>query len=303
MNRTNSFRLWHPDPVPKLGPIGLARVRERDYHDSDERAAFPRRRSLKVFLLKLDDLRHTFYSEGPVKLADDVHPKGWLESTLGRLQGRFARSKGWFARSAKRIRKVLERFVGRDEPLLRGLRNTDSIVIHHPASWAQDQARSAWMAFLHTRKRHHALWLLLNAVVARALVLLAVLPGPNLVGYWFAYRVACHGLALLGIRKALGGHFSLWFHSEHALNDPLEHARPDQVANLAAHCGLKGLDVFLLDALPPRTVEPKPDFPDDPASSLHERDDSAQVRPDADSSASRPNGRPGAGREVGPCGS
>ncbi|MEJ7711591.1 MAG: hypothetical protein WKF84_17425 [Pyrinomonadaceae bacterium] len=36
-------------------------------------------------------------------------------------------------------------------------------------------------------------------------LVLAPVPGPNVIGYWFWYRAICHALALMGIRRATCG--------------------------------------------------------------------------------------------------
>lgn len=261
---------------------------------------------MKVFLLKLDGHRHAFYSEGPREVATEPEASGstrWSDRIVSRWRHRLDHSDGWVARSARRVWKELQRFVGRDEPLLRGLRKTDSIVIHHPASWTRDEALAAWVAYVKARRTHHALWLLINAVIAPLTIVLAVLPGPNLVGYWFVYRLACHALAFLGIRKALNGRVSIWFSPEPGLDEPVQHASPDHLAQLATDCGLQGLDVFLLDGLPNLAWKTDPDFEPDPARPLHDTDDRGQPRPGPTPTASRPDRSPGLGREVDRCGS
>lgn len=259
---------------------------------------------MKIFLLKIDDRRHTFYSEGPEEVSDrseEGAPRGWVERKGRQWRDWLEHSDSRTARWARRVRGFLERFVGRDEPLLRGLRKTESVMIHHPESWTRDQAREAWVAYIQKRRRHHGLWLALDALMGVPSILLAALPGPNVVGYWFAYRVACHALALLGIRKVLGGRFSVWFCPEPVLDDPLDRASPENLARLAADRGLKGLDVFLLEGWPRQTVEPDRRFPKDSASAL-QGDGAGQAPEGSDLAASGPDGSPGAGREVGRCG-
>src|SRR5690606_12716087 len=68
----------------------------------------------------------------------------------------------------------------------------------------------------------------------------------NFLGYWFVYRAACHALALIGIRKARTRGLQATLIPNGLLNVRLEEAGARQVADLAAQCGLRGLDVFLV---------------------------------------------------------
>ena len=64
-----------------------------------------------------------------------------------------------------------------------------------------ETAERDWDAFLTSSRRRHWPWFVVNAVVSPLTVLLAPLPGPNLIGYWIAYRAVHHLLILIGIRK------------------------------------------------------------------------------------------------------
>jgi len=41
-----------------------------------------------------------------------------------------------------------------------------------------------------------------NTVISPVTLILTPIPGPNLLGYWIAYRAFCHLLAVLGARGA-----------------------------------------------------------------------------------------------------
>ncbi len=79
--------------------------------------------------------------------------------------------------------------------------------------------------------------------VAPLTVLLAPLPGPNLIGYWFAYRAVHHGLILHGRHcKALRGRIET-----RLCPDPrLDPGRMDEPGRLAAlGCDAAAVDAFL----------------------------------------------------------
>ncbi len=58
-----------------------------------------------------------------------------------------------------------------------------------------------WADYLKRQGRRHLLWLIVNGVIAPFSALFAILPGPNLIGYWFAYRAIHHSLVVWGIRR------------------------------------------------------------------------------------------------------
>jgi hypothetical protein len=72
------------------------------------------------------------------------------------------------------------------------------------------------------------------------------LPGPNVIGYWFVYRTVCHGLALIGVRRARRREVVTELESSRVLDLPIEESGPRAVDRLADSCGLKRLEVFLV---------------------------------------------------------
>ncbi len=62
-----------------------------------------------------------------------------------------------------------------------------------------------------------------NAVVAPpALALLWPLPGPNVIGYWFAYRAIHHALIVLGIRRLCRDEVAIELCPRDELDRPIE---------------------------------------------------------------------------------
>jgi hypothetical protein len=57
-------------------------------------------------------------------------------------------------------------------------------------------------------------------LVAPLTVVLAPLPGPNLVGYWFVYRAVHHGLILTGLGRARRGLIDMTFRPDDTLDRP-----------------------------------------------------------------------------------
>lgn len=234
---------------------------------------------MKVFLLRIDQRRHTFYAPRPEVVGDpgpDLEPAASSTGWLGRLRARrhaiqetIEHGRGPIARCLRRLWDWLQRFVAPDEPLLRSLRHVEAVVLHHPATMDGDAARDAWFAYLAGRWRHHLLWGTLNLVLCPLSLVIAVVPGPNVVGYWFVYRASCHALALVGVRRARHRAVRTVLEPTEALNTHLAGADRAAVDALAEGCGLDGLDVFLVRIGVPvptaDTPDPEPEPEPEPA--------------------------------------
>jgi hypothetical protein len=206
--------------------------------------------AVKVYLLPIGNERPVFYSEGPPRAdGEAARPR---RSLRRRLEERFLKSKQSLERSEGdvgswlvQLWQWLHRHIGADEPLLRGLRGAGVIEVHHPASMPGPEARVAWEGYLTARWYHHLLWLTVNALLSPPSIVLMPVPGPNLIGYWFVYRAVCHTLALLGLRRAWGGRVETVYRPTEALDISLAEADDEDLARVAACCGLRRLAKFV----------------------------------------------------------
>ena len=87
-----------------------------------------------------------------------------------------------------------------DEAMLARLWSARRIDLHHPRARGRRGPRHL-ADYLNRQWRRHLVWLIVNGVIAPFSVILAILPGPNLIGYWFAYRAIHHSLVVWGIRR------------------------------------------------------------------------------------------------------
>lgn len=170
---------------------------------------------LKVVLLDVDPDRGrpVFYAEPPD--GDDHHhpvegppPRGLrprLEAWLRKLKAGWQHSEGRAARLSRKVWHWLHRWVHPDETLLARLRSARTLEVHHPASLNAEDVAAAWADYLARSRRRHWPWFVVDLLVTPLTVLLAPLPGPNLIGYWFAYRAVHHGLILHGLGRTRGG--------------------------------------------------------------------------------------------------
>jgi hypothetical protein len=181
---------------------------------------------LKVYVLTVEPDGRVFYSEVAEPVDAAATPKhrglrGWAEARLHRLKEGWQHSQSTAARLSQRVWDWLHSRTHPDETLLARLRHASAIEVHYPASMTPGEVAAAWSAFLARGRRRHWPWLVVNALVAPLTVVLAPLPGPNLIGYWFAYRAVHHLLILIGLARSRSGRVETLFVPVEALDRPI----------------------------------------------------------------------------------
>jgi Mitochondrial K+-H+ exchange-related len=206
---------------------------------------------VKIYLLSMDGGRCVFYSEGPEAVAEieGAEPRrgmrGWAERKYKSLQAVLNESEKGVGLRVRRAWEWLQKRIPPDEPLLRSLRGARDIMLHHPVSFTEGEAGATWKKYLKSRQGRHTFWFVINALVSPLTVLLAPLPGPNLIGYWFVYRAVCHWLARLGARNARSEQVTTTFLSTGALDGSFTASDDERIASLSSSFGLQGLDAFV----------------------------------------------------------
>ncbi len=207
---------------------------------------------MQIYLLDIGGERPVFYSEEPEPSAADVAAtaarggvRGWLERRYRSLQTAVHDSEEGVGARVRRTWQWLQRRTAADEALLRRLRVARRIKLYYPASMPAQDAREAWSDYLARRRRRHAFWLALNLLIAPVTLVLAPIPGPNLIGYWFAYRAVCHALAVFGVRRAQADEVKFSLYPSDELDDAVAASRDEQVARLTASLKLAGLEAFV----------------------------------------------------------
>lgn len=166
---------------------------------------------LHVYLLDADPTtgRRVFHAPTAADHEEAPTPhagvRGWVEARHRRLREGWHRSDGRAARLGRRAWQWLHSRTHPDEPLLARLRAARGVEVVHPATLPPGEAARAWSEFLAAARRRHRRGLAGHALVAPLSVVLAPLPGPNLLGYWFAYRAAHHWLILVGLGRVRRG--------------------------------------------------------------------------------------------------
>ena len=171
------------------------------------------------------------------ELARAAHAERGVESQTGRL----ARGRDWL------VRRIAESIA--EQRTLWSLRAASSAVFVHPSNLSSASAAAIREQLLTQRRRHHGRWLIANLTGVAVTAILVLLPGPNLIGYYFVYRAIGHFLSWRGARQGLG-RISWTSRSEDALAElgdlaqqPRED-RADRVAILAVRLQLPRLVAF-----------------------------------------------------------
>lgn len=208
---------------------------------------------MKVYLLRVNEERAVFYAETEAVEANELKAEetgdGFF-AALGKkyndLQRALRESESGVGLRMRRAWEWLQRRTSPDESLLRSLRGVSSVELYHPSAMSAAEAREEWGKYLRGRRPGIILWLVLNALVTPITLLLAPIPGPNVIGYWFTYRAICHTLALLGIRRA--NEIEPETHASTALDFYLERVAEvddeDRLQNFAQVHGLRDVESF-----------------------------------------------------------
>jgi hypothetical protein len=169
---------------------------------------------LSVYLVPIDAGRFELYTEPPEDTGP-AHPhpdEGMIRRLTHRLHQRWremvhdaereAAVTGWFARLRDRlVRNIAASIDG--QRTLWSLRRVTSATLVYPADLSETSAVAIRGQMLALARTHHGRWLLVNLLGVAATAILVLLPGPNVIGYYFLFRVAGHFLAWQGARHAL----------------------------------------------------------------------------------------------------
>jgi len=162
-----------------------------------------------VYLVPLGSGRFELYSEPP---EDDAvaAPSGFFRDRLHRLHERWREAVHMARRrdpSTGRLGQARDWAVSRvaemiaEQRTLWSLRHAPTATLVYPANLADSSAvRDAILA---RARRHHGVWLIIDSLLLIASGIFMLVPGPNVLAYYFAIRVVGHYLAWRGARQAM----------------------------------------------------------------------------------------------------
>lgn len=212
---------------------------------------------MTIYLVPARSGRYELYSEAPDSDDASAPPDGRVRRWLHRAseqwsalvaQARQGRATGWFARLRDRVVGSLAESIA-EQRTLWGLRGATEVTVLTPGDLSPANARALLMADLAQARRHHVRWLVLDTLIFVVSGVLALVPGPNIIAYYFAFRCVGHLQSWRGARQ--GMEQATWrFESDAALTelqalvDVPRSARAPRVHAIAERLNLRHLAAF-----------------------------------------------------------
>lgn len=167
-----------------------------------------------VYLVPVGEGRFELYSEPSDEAGPDARAPataGVLRRWLHRLHerwhdavhvatrpesagGRVARVRDWT------VRRAAESIA--EQRTLWSLRHFTAAALVHPSDLSEASATAARDGLLAHARRHHGWWLTIDATLFIGSGVLVLIPGPNVLAYYFAFRVVGHYFSWRGARQA-----------------------------------------------------------------------------------------------------
>jgi hypothetical protein len=214
---------------------------------------------LTVYLVPAGRNRLELYSEAPEELEDEVpQTQGAIRRWTHRARVRWrelvdAARRGGSGGRVARWRDAMVCHLAEsiaEQRTLWALRKSQAAAARFPASLPEDDARRALNVILADARRHHGRWLIIDVVLMSITgPLFFFVPGPNVISWYFLFRVIGHLLSWRGARQAMDR--AKWtFVSDPSLAelaklvDVPRAARAPRVAAIAARLNLPRLSAF-----------------------------------------------------------
>ncbi len=179
--------------------------------------------AMEVYLVPLGPDRHELYCEvadepPEPEAIDGTVRAGWFSGLRRRFRAMIAvaeaERRGDTTGSGDvgkrgRSQQVRDRVIGAvaeaiaEQRLLWNLRSQTVAVLVHPRDLSEAQALAVLRTSLRRDAEKHRRWLVVDLVAFVASGLLALIPGPNLIAYYFAFRLVGHYFSLRGARQGL----------------------------------------------------------------------------------------------------
>lgn len=174
---------------------------------------------MTIFLVPARRGRYELYSEAPegpdsaeaAEGAADAQSGGrfrrWMQRASEQwhhlvAQARQGRGGGRFARWRDRAVCALAESIA-EQRTLWALRREVATTVQMPSGLDVTDAQALLMANLAESRRHHVRWLVVDTTIFLVSGVLALVPGPNLIAYYFAFRCIGHLQSWRGARQGM----------------------------------------------------------------------------------------------------
>jgi K+-H+ exchange-related protein len=173
---------------------------------------------MDVFLVPVAEDRYELYCEEPdlVAAPPAEAPSGFMRRQAHRFREQLAEAerirragdspvdpdRSFSSRvKARTLRWIAESVA--EQRLLWQLRRRATAQLIHPSDLTDVQARQLLQRKLQHDFERHRFWLVIDGIGLAGSAVLIVLPGPNVIGYYFLFRIAGHFLSVRGARHGM----------------------------------------------------------------------------------------------------
>lgn len=214
---------------------------------------------LTVFLVPAGRDRYELYSEMPEEAVDEVEIsegflRRWTRTATIKWRelvdlARHGTPGGRFARWRDTLVCHLAESIA-EQRTLWALRKATAAIVRYPATTGPEVARAALNRVLAEARRHHGRWLVIDLILLLITgPLFFFVPGPNVISWYFFFRVLGHQLSWRGARQAIDGVAWVLLPDQSlgelaALVDVPRAARARKVEAIAARLNLPRLSAF-----------------------------------------------------------
>jgi hypothetical protein len=174
---------------------------------------------MDVYLVPVGANRYEPYCEVPDEPEDIGEPEP-RQGIFRRLRHRFRemlaeaererrhprpahQTPGWAGRLKVRMMRWIAESIA-EQRLLWHLRRQSHACLYYPDDMTTEEADAQLRAQLRRDFEKHRFWLIVDTLGFIASGALMVIPGPNMLAYYFAFRVVGHYLSMQGARQGLG---------------------------------------------------------------------------------------------------
>lgn len=214
---------------------------------------------LLVFLVPLGGQRYELYCERQHTADETPSGGGWFAGVRQKFSTMLRQaeeaedvtlpSAGLLARlQARMMAWVAERVA--EQRLLWNLRGCDAALVTHPDDVTFEQVMAIVRQSLRADYGRHMRWLIVDTLLFIGSGIFFFIPGPNLIAYFFAFRLVGHWLSMRG--AAFGRDKTAWTGRPSAEMTALRaavalpaHERTRAIEPLAEALGLERLPVFV----------------------------------------------------------